>query len=136
MEDRCGQSVRERLSQYQDDSNLRRETVLKHWPKEKPFIKADDLVNDGFYCTGEKDRVQCCYCGGILSKWQSTDKVHEEHSRLFGQCPLIKSPYKSPEYADKFPRVNSFKNWPHQLKQKPEDLAHAGLFYLGKCMSG
>ncbi|KAJ8315631.1 hypothetical protein KUTeg_007781 [Tegillarca granosa] len=131
MEDGRGQSLRTRLSKYQDNSSLRRATILEHWPKEKTFISADDLVKDGFFCTGKGDRVQCCYCGGILNNWQKTDKVHVEHSRLFGQCPLIKNPYKCPEYADKLPRLKSFDNWPHQLKQKPEDLAHAGFFYLG-----
>lgn len=39
---------------------------------------------------------------------------------------------RHPSYSLKMARLNSFKNWPESMKQKPDDLAEAGLFYTGE----
>ena len=38
---------------------------------------------------------------------------------------------KYPQWADENLRIQSFVGWPAQMSQKPRDLAHAGLLYMG-----
>lgn len=124
---------RNRLAPLRNESSLRRESFQHGWPPEKNFLSIDELVNQGFYYLGHgnADRVQCVYCGGILSDWEPNDNICEEHKRNFPQCPLVKSPIKFLSYKDSSMRKSSFHGWPPQMQQKPEDLADAGLFYLG-----
>jgi hypothetical protein len=42
---------------------------------------------------------------------------------------------KNPSYRDLSTRKLSFHGWPPQMTQTPDDLAEAGLFYLGKVIS-
>ncbi|ESO94731.1 hypothetical protein LOTGIDRAFT_203896 [Lottia gigantea] len=42
-----------------------------------------------------------------------------------------KQEIKHPQYRIKAERLVTFNDWPSQMRQKPEDLAEAGLFYLG-----
>ncbi|KAK6168965.1 hypothetical protein SNE40_020109 [Patella caerulea] len=39
---------------------------------------------------------------------------------------------KHPQYRIKSDRLVTFNEWPSQIRQKPEDMAEAGLFYLGQ----
>ncbi|KAJ8316925.1 hypothetical protein KUTeg_004829 [Tegillarca granosa] len=50
-----------------------------------------------FYYTGLQDKVQCTYCGGILSDWDFGDVVHLEHKRHFPDCPWIRQCQLQPE---------------------------------------
>lgn len=125
---------RNRLAPLRNESKLRRETFQNGWPPDKSFLSIDELVNQGFYFLGpgNGDRVQCVYCAGILSNWEPNDNILTEHKRNFPQCPMMKSPYKMAAYRDLSTRKASFTGWPPQMRQKPDDLAEAGLFYLGQ----
>ena len=39
---------------------------------------------------------------------------------------------KHKQFASEAARLQTFRDWPAALKQTPEELAKAGLFYLGK----
>jgi hypothetical protein len=39
---------------------------------------------------------------------------------------------RHPEYQSYESRLSTFTRWPSHLSQRPEDLADAGLFYIGK----
>nr|AIZ98905.1 inhibitor of apoptosis proteins 1 [Azumapecten farreri] len=56
----------------------------------KGWLKSDklksELILDGFFYLGEKDRVQCAYCGGVLHGFEEDDNVHIEHYRHFPRC--------------------------------------------------
>lgn len=47
----------------------------------------------------------------------------------FGIIEMKKPAY--PEFASLPARIESFKDWPRGLKQKPEELANAGFYYIG-----
>lgn len=125
---------RNRLAPLRNESTLRKETFQNGWPSDKDFLSINDLVNQGFYYLGQGngDRVQCVYCAGILSNWEPGDIISDEHKRNFPQCPLVKAPMKFSSYRDLSMRKSSFTGWPPQMRQKPDELAEAGLFYLGQ----
>ena len=77
----------ERLAPMRKDKSLR-QTTFEKWPKEE-VISPEVLCDDGFYYMGIGDKVQCVYCGGVLSGWQNGDDVHREHARHFSRCPSL-----------------------------------------------
>ena len=121
----------ELLSQYRDDSELRRKTFTDWWPASKRYLSIDEFVRQGFYCVGQGDKVQCVYCRGYLKAWEQNDDILLEHRKHFPNCPFILEPYKFPEFRDLQARIDSLKDWPKQFRQKPIDLAMAGMFYMG-----
>ncbi|XP_033739770.1 baculoviral IAP repeat-containing protein 2-like isoform X2 [Pecten maximus] len=56
----------------------------KGWPKSDKL--KSELIADGFFYLGEKDRVQCAYCGGVLHSFEENENVHIEHYRHFPKC--------------------------------------------------
>ena len=125
---------RNRLAPLRNESKLRKETFENGWPADKNFLSIETFVNQGFYFlgVGNADRVQCVYCAGVLSQWEAGDDIETEHRRNFPQCPLMKKKMKNPSYRDFSTRKLSFQGWPPQKTQTPDDLAEAGLFYLGQ----
>ncbi|XP_056016208.1 baculoviral IAP repeat-containing protein 7-A-like [Ostrea edulis] len=114
------------------DSERRLQTFYDHWPATKNYLSKEEFVRQGFYCVGQGDRVRCVYCRGYLSDWEPNDDILLEHKKHFPKCPFIISPYKFPEFRDFSSRLESFSDWPSQFSQRKEDLALAGMFYLGK----
>ncbi|XP_071112883.1 baculoviral IAP repeat-containing protein 7-B-like [Haliotis cracherodii] len=45
---------------------------------------------------------------------------------------IVKNKPKFPQYGIESTRLGTFRDWPGQIKQTPEDMAKAGLYYLGK----
>ena len=78
----------ERLRPLQVDVELRKSTFT-NWPKHS-IMSPRKLYNNGFYYMGINDKVQCAFCGGVLSDWERDDDVEKEHARHFGQCELVK----------------------------------------------
>ena len=78
----------QRLKPMRDNKEARRRT-FNSWPNNS-FISADELCDDGFYYMGMQDKVQCAYCGGVLSGWEKGDDVHYEHARHFSDCPFLR----------------------------------------------
>ncbi|XP_063404942.1 baculoviral IAP repeat-containing protein 7-A-like [Mytilus trossulus] len=71
------------------NSETRRRTTFDTWPRDAS-IGCNDLIKDGFYYLGVSDKVQCAYCGGVLSGWESGDSVHDQHKRHFGNCEKVR----------------------------------------------
>jgi E3 ubiquitin-protein ligase XIAP len=69
-------------------STAKREESFKLWPlgmSQKP----NQLVEAGFYYTGNGDRVICFQCGGGLKDWARNDTPWEEHAKWFSRCPYL-----------------------------------------------
>jgi hypothetical protein len=72
------------------DTALRRST-FSDWPINAP-VSPNILCDNGFYYMGMHDKVQCAFCGGVLSGWAKDDDVQQdeslslynEHSALYG----------------------------------------------------
>jgi hypothetical protein len=73
------------------DTALRRST-FSDWPINAP-VSPNILCDNGFYYMGMHDKVQCAFCGGVLSGWAKDDDVQHEHARHFGRCELVVQHY-------------------------------------------
>lgn len=60
-----------------------------NWPKECP-VRPKELIDAGFYYTGEADKAQCFKCNVILAGWDPEDTPWGEHKRWSKDCPLVK----------------------------------------------
>jgi hypothetical protein len=60
---------------------------FKYWTC--PYVFAIDLAREGFFYFNQADFVQCIFCFGILSNWESTDTVEREHEKHFPYCPRV-----------------------------------------------
>jgi len=85
--DEIPQHPLERLEPMRRNKCLR-QISFDSWP-EDAAIRPDELIKDGFYYMGMSDKVQCVYCGGVLSGWRKHDNVHQEHGRHFRRCPSL-----------------------------------------------
>lgn len=66
-----------RLSTYHD------------WPT-NARVKPSDLAADGWFYTGQNDRVCCVFCRGVLHHWSVGDVPSSEHRRHFPGCPYVR----------------------------------------------
>lgn len=57
------------------------------WPREKPSVC--DLIQTGFYYTGESDATICISCGVILDHWDDSDVPSIEHAKANPNCELL-----------------------------------------------
>lgn len=67
---------------------------FQDWPKQNP--KPEDLVEAGFFYTGQGDKTKCFYCDGGLKDWENDDVPWEQHARWFDRCyyvELVKGKY-------------------------------------------
>ncbi|XP_041845963.1 E3 ubiquitin-protein ligase XIAP isoform X2 [Melanotaenia boesemani] len=62
--------------------------TFSSWPSTAP-VRPQDLAQAGLYYLGEKDRVQCFCCGGMLNDWETGDTAWEEHSKHYSTCFFI-----------------------------------------------
>lgn len=60
-----------------------------NWPKECP-VRPKELIDAGFYYTGEEDKTKCFRCGVILAGWEPEDTPWGEHERWSQDCHLVK----------------------------------------------
>ena len=127
--DEIPQHPLERLRPLRENYHLRMNTFAD-WSK--PNVRASTLCENGFYYMGIGDKVQCAYCGGVLSGWSVKDDVGTEHARHYGHCELVQKRRKLHNACDSYNnRLASFDCWPIQLHQTPNVLAAAGLYYTG-----
>lgn len=63
-------------------------STFDDWPTSVP-IKPSDLAADGWFYTGQKDRVCCAFCRGILHQWSKNDEPAVEHRKHFPKCPFV-----------------------------------------------
>ncbi|XP_025070473.1 inhibitor of apoptosis protein-like [Alligator sinensis] len=118
-----------------EDARLR---TFQMWPL--TFLSPTDLAKAGFYYTGPADKVACFTCGGQLSNWEPKDNAMSEHQRHFPNCPFVENQTRDQtgfcvsnlEMQTHEARVNTFINWPTRIPVRPEQLAKAGFYYVGR----
>ncbi len=69
------------------DATKRFDTFSK-W-KKSHVVKPEELARVGFYFTGDRDKVECSYCGVKLLNWELGDTAYSEHFKHSPNCPLL-----------------------------------------------
>uniref|UniRef100_A0A8C8SWB5 RING-type E3 ubiquitin transferase n=1 Tax=Pelusios castaneus TaxID=367368 RepID=A0A8C8SWB5_9SAUR len=108
------------------------------WPL--TFLSPTDLAKAGFYYTGPADKVACFTCGGQLSNWEPKDNAMSEHRRHFPNCTFVENQTRDQPIFNVSnlsmqthqARVKTFINWPSRIPVRPEQLANAGFYYVGR----
>ncbi|XP_062601966.1 baculoviral IAP repeat-containing protein 3-like [Saccostrea cucullata] len=55
------------------------------------YVSTIKLAKEGFYFTGDGDRVVCFACGFERSRWRGDDCPREIHRQISPNCPLLKA---------------------------------------------
>ncbi|XP_062342175.1 baculoviral IAP repeat-containing protein 2 isoform X2 [Osmerus eperlanus] len=119
-------------------------------------ITPSELAKAGFYYLGMGDRVACFTCGGQLSNWEPGDRAVSEHQRHYPNCrfvrgdradnvslagvagagpagaPVALSNVSNPAMQQSEERLLTFVNWPSRIPVRPDQLAKAGFYYVGR----
>ncbi|KAG9334260.1 hypothetical protein JZ751_008348 [Albula glossodonta] len=109
-------------------------------------ITPAELAKAGFYYLGPVDRVACFTCGGQLSNWEPGDRALSEHQRHYPNCRFVRgdrtdnvslSPgalvnVSNPTMRQCEERLLTFVNWPSRIPVRPDQLAKAGFYYVGR----
>ncbi|XP_059397744.1 putative inhibitor of apoptosis isoform X2 [Carassius carassius] len=109
-------------------------------------VSPAELAKSGFYYLGQADRVACFSCGGQLNNWEPGDRAVSEHLRHYPNCRFVRG-----DRADNVPlsgcglsnvsnsamqqceeRLLTFVNWPSRIPVRPDQLAKAGFYYVGR----
>jgi len=67
------------------DAEARKKTFV-NWTRTQPV---SDMVNAGFFYSGNRDNAICFYCGGNLRNWEDDDIPKNEHARWFPKCQFM-----------------------------------------------
>ena len=59
-----------------------------NWPKDCP-VQPTELIDAGFYYTGNDDKVECFKCRIVLAGWEPQDTPWGEHEKWSKDCPLV-----------------------------------------------
>nr|XP_035924382.1 putative inhibitor of apoptosis isoform X2 [Halichoerus grypus] len=107
------------------------------WPL--TFLSPSDLARAGFYYIGPGDKVACFACGGTLSNWEPKDDAMSEHRRHFPNCPFLENSLETLRFSisnmsmqTHAARLRTFMYWPSSVPVRPEQLASAGFYYVGR----
>nr|XP_046266060.1 baculoviral IAP repeat-containing protein 2 [Scatophagus argus] len=111
-------------------------------------ITPAELAKAGFYYLGQADQVACFSCGGQLANWEPGDRALSEHQRHYPNCrfargdradvlgavvgPTALSNVSNPAMQQSEDRLLTFVNWPSRIPVRPEQLAKAGFYYVGR----
>ncbi|XP_055597031.1 baculoviral IAP repeat-containing protein 7-A-like [Uranotaenia lowii] len=123
--------------------------TFANWPV--TYVTPAALAKAGFYFTFNADQVKCAWCEGIIGQWEIGDDPFTEHKKFFPNCekviannispnPILDAsigiqPVKPPhnaQFSSLDSRIRSFETWTMGHIQNPENLAHAGFYYLGR----
>ena len=77
------------LSTHKYSSEHARLHTFINWPKACP-VQPKELIDAGFYFTGEGDKARCFECGITLASWEPEDTAWGEHEKWSKDCPLVK----------------------------------------------
>lgn len=127
-----------------------------NWPVS--FLSPRVMAENGFHYLGRSDEVRCAFCKVEVMNWVRGDDPANDHRRWAPQCPFVRgeitTSVPSPDegearkkacierillernpfherYILETDRLDSFKEWPRAMPQRPENLAEAGFFYTG-----
>ncbi|CAK8685763.1 unnamed protein product [Clavelina lepadiformis] len=73
-----------------------------------------ELAEAGWCYTGDKDRVKCWYCSGVLQKWNVDDDPWEEHAK----CTTS----RKYAYADDLTLLHSAGDWQSMERHLSQDM--------------
>ncbi|XP_070170336.1 death-associated inhibitor of apoptosis 2 isoform X2 [Polyergus mexicanus] len=133
--------------------------TFDNWPLIS-IIRPEQLAAAGFYYLQYKDLVECAFCKGILMNWKAGDDPEHAHKLNFPNCDFYMRETEDDDafglvrvlsgtstdltelgiqmhtvsisqYTTYEKRLQTFQNWPKNLKQTPETLAAAGFYYQG-----
>jgi hypothetical protein len=84
-----------RIDRENPDFELLRHEQLRlntfhDWPSTEIVI-AEELAREGFFYTGENDRVRCAFCRNGLRSWEWGDIPREEHRKYYPNCPFVQN---------------------------------------------
>ncbi|XP_068186703.1 baculoviral IAP repeat-containing protein 2 isoform X2 [Antennarius striatus] len=124
------------------------------------IITPTELAKAGFYYLGQGDRVACFSCGGQLSNWEPGDRAVSEHQRHYPNCRFVRGDradnvslggaasgaltcqlstgaptlnnVSNPAMQQSDERLLTFVNWPTRIPVRPDQLAKAGFYYVGR----
>ncbi|XP_061818857.1 baculoviral IAP repeat-containing protein 2 [Nerophis lumbriciformis] len=115
------------------------------------IITPAELAKAGFCYLGPGDRVGCFSCGGQLSNWEPGDRAACEHQRHYPNCRFVRGDradnvslagapasqlalnnVSNPAMQQNEERLLTFVNWPARIPVRPEQLAKAGFYYVGR----
>ncbi|KAM8834749.1 baculoviral IAP repeat-containing protein 2 [Synchiropus picturatus] len=125
------------------------------------IITPAELSKAGFYYLGQGDRVACFSCGGQLCNWEPGDRAVSEHQRHYPNCRFVRGDHgenvclagaagastssqlsaaaalaltnvSNPAMQQSDERLLTFVNWPSRIPVRPEQLAKAGFYYVGR----
>ncbi|KAL6469991.1 hypothetical protein MHYP_G00211100 [Metynnis hypsauchen] len=106
-----------------------------------------ELAKAGFYYLGQGDRVACFSCGGQLSNWEPGDRAVSEHQRHYPNCRFVRGDradnvsiatgsglanVSNPAMQQCDERLLTFVHWPARIPVRPDQLAKAGFYYVGR----
>eukprot|EP00095_Tigriopus_kingsejongensis_P005266 maker-scaffold464_size163657-snap-gene-0.31 protein:Tk05266 transcript:maker-scaffold464_size163657-snap-gene-0.31-mRNA-1 annotation:"apoptosis 2 inhibitor" len=77
----------------------RRLSTFQNWPA-NARVDARKIAKAGFHHTGREARVECPWCGCVLSEWNYGDQVMARHRAANPDCPFIQN------QSDNVPLVN------------------------------
>ncbi|KAJ7997516.1 hypothetical protein DPEC_G00229830 [Dallia pectoralis] len=123
------------------------------------IILPAELATAGFYYLGQGDRVACFTCGGQLSNWEPGDRAVSEHQRHYPNCRFVRGDrsdnvsltggpggvggppgpvalglnnVSNPAMQQSEERLLTFVQWPSRIPVRPDQLATAGFYYVGR----
>uniref|UniRef100_A0A8C5D922 Baculoviral IAP repeat-containing protein 2-like n=1 Tax=Gouania willdenowi TaxID=441366 RepID=A0A8C5D922_GOUWI len=111
------------------------------------IITPTELAKAGFYYLGQGDRVACFSCGGQLNNWEPGDRAVSEHQRHYPNCRFVRGDraenvaisntgasanVSNPSMQQSEERLLTFVNWPSRIPVRPDQLAKAGFYYVGR----
>ncbi|XP_052834399.1 baculoviral IAP repeat-containing protein 2 isoform X2 [Octopus bimaculoides] len=103
--------------------------TFENWNTSVP-VAPTDLAKNGFYYLGYSNVVKCAYCTVQLHKWKENYDIHEEHTRLNPECPILRYFRKTDLEYEQY-RQKSFDKWPTHHPLKAKDLAANGFYHKG-----
>ncbi|XP_061192091.1 baculoviral IAP repeat-containing protein 3-like [Saccostrea echinata] len=83
-------SISSEESPHSMNLELVRLGTFKNFPA-SGYISTIKLAKEGFYFTGNGDRVVCFACGSERSRWKAGDIPREIHRQISPNCPLLQT---------------------------------------------
>ncbi|XP_007520788.1 baculoviral IAP repeat-containing protein 2 [Erinaceus europaeus] len=129
--------LRTDLYSYAMSTEEARILTYHRWPL--TFLTPAELARAGFYYLGPGDRVACFACAGTLSNWEPKDDAMSEHRRYFPNCPFLEYSLETLRFSisnlsmqTHAARLRTFMCWPSSVPVRPEQLASAGFYCVGR----
>lgn len=88
----------EDLCKFQSDPYLRLMTFTQNSNFHCPYVSINDFVDNYFVYCGNKDIVQCTFCGIVIGHFERGDEIASEHRRHSPYCSITRG-YTQSEFS-------------------------------------